>query len=414
MSDEGTARLNERLLAILDEGITPVTADEARVRAGSTDPPALTRRSTRRSRHRISLVLAVAFALALIVGVVAVVSVEGRGHGVGSTTATAGSQRPILHASLARRLNLPSDMKYPSFLAVQGDIAWVGTAGSGNGQISLIDRINLNTGRVEVQSSVTGAPSSVSVSGDDLWLTEFSDHSSTGSLKLLNASSLRVESVVPVDGLIAVSATKDGAFVAFSNPAGDAVQIGRVEGGKLQTLASIASSLDASAPDGFEACGSQALIAVDSMTNPTKERIEELSLVSGHVEQVWNLLDSGLTYVDCNASAPGLVIDSTGLFELGPFGQVTELSGSPVYGQGLAESSDGVLWTATQEGSSPRLSKLVLYGDSTGVSAPVSITLGPFTLFSNAGPVADGNNVWLCADGGLLQVVVSESTNRPA
>jgi hypothetical protein len=67
---------SERLLAYLDEGVSPVTAEEARARASSS-----TRRpSPRRNPRRNSVVLSVGFALLLAIGVVAAISISGGGH----------------------------------------------------------------------------------------------------------------------------------------------------------------------------------------------------------------------------------------------------------------------------------------------------------------------------------------------
>lgn len=75
--------LGERLLAFLDDGVSPVTAEEARARSGS-EPRRHTdvRRQPRRSR----LLLTIGFAALVIVGVFAVVSVSRRGHSASPIT----------------------------------------------------------------------------------------------------------------------------------------------------------------------------------------------------------------------------------------------------------------------------------------------------------------------------------------
>lgn len=365
------------------------------------------RRATRAPGRTIRL--GWAFLVLALVGA-AVLSVE-FSHlrsGARPTSGPLHSQKPVAHAELGRSLNLPSDIRNPSFLAIQGHTAWVATGGSGgNDPRSLIDRIDLDTGHVEVQSSVAGAMSSMSVSGDDLWLTVVSlDNSSAGSVKLLNATDLRVEEIVPAHDLVAVSATPNGAYVSFTTSTNE-VGVARVEDNKLHVI----STITGDQTGGFEACGHEALIPVlVPGKNGLNDRIYELQLDTGRFEDFWDMPGGGTTDVDCTGSTPGAVITAnTGVFELGPSGQVTKLKDSPGYGQEIA-SSAGLLWTAELVGSIPKLSKVVLYGDSTGVSAPVWITLGLYTNFNNVGPVAEGHNLWLCEDGKLLQVMVSVST----
>jgi hypothetical protein len=93
MSAGDAPELSGRLLAFLDEGVAPVSAQEARARAGS-------RPNRRFSFHwnprRNSLALAGAFALALVVGSIALVSVT-RGHAVTAT-------KPLGHQLFVARL----------------------------------------------------------------------------------------------------------------------------------------------------------------------------------------------------------------------------------------------------------------------------------------------------------------------
>jgi hypothetical protein len=82
-ANKATGPLGERLLAFLDDGVSPVTAEEARARSGS-EPRRHTdvRRQPRRSR----LLLTIGFAALVIVGVFAVVSVSRRGHSASPIT----------------------------------------------------------------------------------------------------------------------------------------------------------------------------------------------------------------------------------------------------------------------------------------------------------------------------------------
>jgi hypothetical protein len=74
MVGDETYELSGRLLAFLDEGVAPVTPEEARARAATRPSRHL---SLRWNPRRNSLVLAGAFALVLVTGVVALVTVSG-------------------------------------------------------------------------------------------------------------------------------------------------------------------------------------------------------------------------------------------------------------------------------------------------------------------------------------------------
>ena len=82
MSGYETPELSGQLLAFLDEGVAPVTAEEARARSDSRPNR---RNSIQWNHRRSSLVLAGAFALVLAVGVIALVSVTAGSHTSHST-----------------------------------------------------------------------------------------------------------------------------------------------------------------------------------------------------------------------------------------------------------------------------------------------------------------------------------------
>jgi hypothetical protein len=78
-TNEDSGPLGERLLALLDEGVAPVTAEEARIRSISDPGRHL---SVRPNPRRNRLFLMVGFAILLAVGAFAIVTVSGprRGH----------------------------------------------------------------------------------------------------------------------------------------------------------------------------------------------------------------------------------------------------------------------------------------------------------------------------------------------
>src|SRR5579862_3869335 len=94
MSGGDAPEMSGRLLAFLDEGVAPLTAHEARTRAGSKPNRGS---SFFWNPRRNTLVLAGAFAVVLAIGVFALVSATSHGH-------TSSPTKPPAHQFFVARL----------------------------------------------------------------------------------------------------------------------------------------------------------------------------------------------------------------------------------------------------------------------------------------------------------------------